>query len=82
MLFDTLSPEQASAAIAMIVVAGPIYALHGWFAGRGLHGETEAALDERRSAIRALYLGRHRSIARGIALAVRPRGRGRRSPRR
>ena len=48
--------EQLSLAAALIGVGLPVWAIHWWFAERGLDPARPGAEDERRSTVRALYL--------------------------
>lgn len=54
---DTPGREQLSLAIALVLVGGPVYALHWWLVRRGRDGTGPEADADRRSALRALYLG-------------------------
>lgn len=47
--------SELSLAIALVLVALPLWALHWYLATRGTDGPDEAGLEERRSAIRSLY---------------------------
>ncbi|MDH4335573.1 MAG: DUF5671 domain-containing protein, partial [Chloroflexota bacterium] len=48
--------EQLSLAAALIGVGLPVWAIHWWFAERGLDASRPNAEEERRSTVRALYL--------------------------
>jgi hypothetical protein len=58
--------EQVSLAIALVVVGGPVFAIHWWLVSRSWRGTDQAAMEDRRSAIRAFHLG----LVATIALAV------------
>jgi hypothetical protein len=53
--FDSSTREDVSLAIALIIVATPIFAVHWWIAGRSVRADAAGGLEERRSAIRALH---------------------------
>ena len=59
--------EQISLAIALVLVAGPVFAIHWWLIGRGLRGTDEAAVDDRRSGLRAFHLGFVATVALAFA---------------
>lgn len=59
--------EQISLAIALVLVAGPVFAIHWWLVGRGLRGTDAAAVDDRRSSLRAFHLGFVSSVALAFA---------------
>jgi hypothetical protein len=52
---DLMARQDTSLAVALILVAAPVFALHWWWISRSQQGDTAAALDERRSAIRAFH---------------------------
>ena len=60
--------DQLSLAIALVVVAAPIWAVHFWLAQQPLKGAPEVAADERASPARATYFYLVLTIAGGIAL--------------
>jgi hypothetical protein len=60
--------EQISLAIALVVVGGPIFAIHWWLIARGWNGADEVAADDRRSAIRAFHMALVATVAIGVAM--------------
>ncbi len=62
---DTRS--QLSLALALVAVAGPLWAIHWWFVGRGVHS-TAIGEAERTAPIRAFYLAIVELVALGIGL--------------
>ena len=60
--------EQLSLAIALVVVGGPIFAIHWWLVDRGHRGSGPDAVADRRSSLRALYLGLVSTVAAATAL--------------
>ena len=60
--------EQISLAIALVVVGGPIYAIHWWLISRGWNGTDEAAAADRHSAIRAFHMALVATVAIALAL--------------
>jgi hypothetical protein len=58
--------EQVSLAIALVAVGLPVFAIHWGFVQRGWRGTGDAALEERRSPLRAFHLG----FVATVALAV------------
>jgi len=59
--------EQISLAIALVVVGLPVFAIHWGFVQRGWRGTDEAALEERRSSLRAFHLGFVATVALAVA---------------
>jgi hypothetical protein len=65
----SVTRQQTSLAIALIVVGLPVWLIHWTVAQRMARGATAAAADERASSIRALYLGLVRFVS-VVALAI------------
>ncbi len=65
---ESTGREQISLAIALVVVGGPIYAIHWWLIARGWNGTDEGAADDRHSAIRAFYVALVATVAIAVAL--------------
>ena len=60
--------DELSLALALVIVAVPVWLIHVWLAQRPLAGSTQQALDERASPARATYFFLVLTIAGGIAL--------------
>lgn len=63
------SREQLSYAIALILVGGPIFAIHWWLARRGMQAPGARGVEERASSVRAWYMALAQAVALGAALA-------------
>jgi hypothetical protein len=61
-----LTSGQAALSVAMIVVGGPVFALHWWLVRRGMHASGSDGPEDRTSAVRAGYL----ALVMGISLAA------------
>ncbi len=64
------SREQLSYAIALIVVGGPIFAIHWWLARRGMRATGARGIEERASGVRAWYMALAQAVALGASLAA------------
>lgn len=60
--------DELSLALALVIVAVPVWLIHAWLAQRPLAGSAQQALDERASPARATYFFLVLTIAGGVAL--------------
>jgi hypothetical protein len=65
--------EQVSLAIALVVVGGPLFAIHWWLITRGWNGADDAAVGDRHSAIRAFHMALVATVSIAVALHVAQR---------
>lgn len=65
---DSTGREQISLAIALVVVGGPLFAIHWWLIARGWNGADEAAAGDRRSTIRAFHMALVATVSIAVAL--------------
>ena len=70
---ESTGREQVSLAIALVVVGGPLFAIHWWLITRGWNGADEAADGDRRSAIRAFHMALIGSVSIAVALSAAQR---------
>src|SRR5262245_52203811 len=62
--------EQASFAIALVVVGLPVWLIHWWLVLRGSRGGDARAMEERGSAVRSLDLNLVRAITAAIFVST------------